>query len=365
MKAVVCEDFGDARVTDVPDPTVGPNDVLVEVHRVQLSVTECELFEGYEVAHYDSIATRLAIGDGQLFGHEFCGEAVRTGDAVTSIDAGDRVYAPGKITCGSCIFCTRGSNQYCENKEGIGFERPGALAEYISVPEDVLCTVPAALSDAEAAALQPLASALLCVDDAGIRSGDVVTVIGAGVMGYQCGQLAFLQGAAEVYALDFVEAKRSLAADQGMVAVDPDAGDPIHRIQDATDGIGSDVVFEAVGGNQSHGTAGTDPLAMANDLVRPGGTVVQVGHISGEIEVRPDVLRSKSITTINPDKGVRQIGPNSHTSNLAGELVADDRLSIEEYVGPTHDGLTHFTGIVDSMLDDSADSLGPPQIRLK
>lgn len=365
MKAVVCDDFGDASVTDVPDPKVGPGDVLVAVHRVQLSVTECELFDGQEVAHYETVTTRLASGDGQLFGHEFCGKAVRTGDAVTGIEVGDRVYAPGKITCGSCIFCTRGSEQYCENKEGIGFERPGALAEYISVPEDVLCSVPDALSDAEAAALQPLASALLCVDDAGIQSGDVVTVIGTGVMGYQCGQLAFLQGAAEVYALDSVEAKRSLAADRDMVAVDPDAGDPIQRIRDATDGIGSDVIFEAVGGDQSHGTTGTDPLSMANNLVRPGGTVVQVGHISGEIEVRPDVLRSKSITTINPDKGVRQIGPNSHTGNLAGELVANNRLSIEEYVGPTHDGLMHFTGIVDSMLDAHADSLGPPQIRLK
>lgn len=77
-------------------------------------------------------------------------------------------------------------------KETVGIDRPGALAEYVSVSASILRTLPPETSDAEGTAMQPLASAIRCVGDARIATGDVV-VLGCGVMRSQCGQLTLEQ----------------------------------------------------------------------------------------------------------------------------------------------------------------------------
>lgn len=366
MRAVVCGDFGDSRVESVPRPTPAADEVVVAVRRIQLSVTECQLYDGKELASSDTIANRMRDGSGRLFGHEFCGVVEDAGDDVTSLESGDRVYAPAKVACGECGYCDAGYQQLCGDKETIGIDRPGALAEYVSLPASILRTLPPEISDAEGAAMQPLASAIRCVDDAQISTGDVVVVIGCGVMGSQCGQLALEQGAGRVLAVDIDDRKLEVASDLGMKPIDAKADDPVETIRRTTNGIGADVVFSAVGGEQGHATTGDDPLAQSFRIVRSGGTVLQVGHVLGELPIEPQVLRSKSISWINPRFGVTSTGPNTDTGEFAQQLVADGRISIRDYITHELNGLEAFEEAVEITTNkERHEALGPAQIVLR
>ncbi len=367
MDAVVINEFESFDVANVPRPEPSAGEVLIDVSRVQLSVTECLLYRGESVAHYDTVKRQIREGNPytRLFGHEFCGTVTECGPEVDSYQVGDRVYAPGKIHCGACPYCRSGHENYCPNTEAIGYDRPGTLAEYARLPVEPLRRVPAGVSDAEGAALQPLASSVLCMVDADIDPGDDVLVVGAGVMGFQCALLAKRFGAESVYVTDIRDRPLDIAAANGVVPIDATQTDPVAAVREATGGLGADVAVEAVGGAQSHATSGDDPLAQAFRAVRRGGTVLQVGHISGDVEMTPRSARSKAIRWENPRKGVADLGPGTDTGTLAGEFVASGAVPIGEYVTHELAGLGSFGTAVDITLEKKAhDALGPAQIVL-
>jgi threonine dehydrogenase-like Zn-dependent dehydrogenase len=346
-----------------PRPRAG--EVLIEVSRVQLSVTECLLYRGETVAHYESVEQQIRSGEcpPQLFGHEFSGEIVELGEGVKAFDVGDRVYAPGKIHCEMCQYCRNGFSNFCPETTAIGYDRPGALAEFIRLPTQPLAKLPDGVSDAEGAALQPLASSVLCTVDAGIEAGDTVVVLGAGVMGFQCALLAKRFGAGEVYTVDVRDRPLEIASEQGVVPIDATTTDPVDVVRDATNGIGADVAFEVVGGNQERATTGEDPLAQAFRAVRRGGTILQVGHIASDVKWTPRAARSKAIRWVNPRKGVAHLSPGTDTATLAGELVAAGAVPIGEYVTHELEGLSSFEEAVRITLEKSDyDALGPAQI---
>ncbi|THE65981.1 zinc-binding dehydrogenase [Salinadaptatus halalkaliphilus] len=363
MDAVVVDEFEESRIADVPRPTPDSGEVLIEVSRVQLSVTECLLYRGAEIIHYDAIERRLEGGDARLFGHEFCGRIAEVGANVTAFEPGERVYAPGKIHCGTCSYCRSGYENLCPDTVGIGYDRPGALAEYVSLPTEPLCRLPSGVSDAAGAALQPMASSLLCVLDADIDPGDTVVVLGTGVMGFQCAMAAKQFGAGDVYTVDVRDRPLEIAGENGLVPIDATTTDPLERIDERTDGLGADVVFEAVGGEQDHGTAGDDPLAQAFQMVRRGGTILQVGHIANDIELTPRAARSKCVRWVNPQKGYKSVSPSTNTGELAGELVADGDVPIEAFVTHELEGLESFDSAVDITVEKAEyGALGPAQI---
>lgn len=365
MRAVVCQDFDESSVEEVERPTPGRDEVLLAVDRVQLSVTECNLYRGNRIAHYDQVAPRLADGPAKLFGHEFCAEVAEVGGGVDRFAVGDRVYASGKIPCESCAYCEAGFELECQDKEYLGYDRPGALAEYFVSPTAPLTKLPDGVSDAEGAALQPLASAVLCVHDADVTTGDTVAVIGAGVMGHQVAQLALQQGAAEAHVVDIDATKLDIAADNGLNPIDATAVDPVETVLDRTDGIGADVVVEAVGGEQDAMYGGDAPLAQAVRMARTGATLLQVGHVIGDVAVRPKLLRSKDLDWVFPRKGATHLSPGGHSGAYVARLVADDRVSIEEYVSHELDGLENFERAVDITLNKAEyGALGPAQLVL-
>jgi len=363
MEALLVEDFGSARVDSVSNPEVGPGDLLVSVDRVQISVTECSLFRGAEGMAADLIRERLGDGDNRLFGHEFCGTVEDIGDAVRGFDVGDRVYAPGKITCGSCPYCQIGYESLCENYQTLGTHRPGALAEQVVAPATIFRTLPDEVTDAEGAALQPLADVTNTVADVGITPGDSVAILGTGVMGYYCGQVALARGAGEVFAIDIDPRKVDLATNRGMVGIHPGETDPVDVVTEATGGRGADIVVEAVGGSQSTAISGSDPIAQAFSMVRRAGTIVQMGIIEGEITLEPRQFRSKSVRWLNPKIGIERPSPNRDTGELAVELVASGRVSIEEFITHELKGISAFERAVDITLNQVAhDALGPAQL---
>lgn len=363
MRAVCFHDFDDATVEDVPTPTPSEDEVLIEVRRVQLSVTECKLYRGEKIAHYEQIEARLADAPVRMLGHEFTGEVVEVGEDVTTLAPGDRVYAPGKIPCLQCPYCLAGYRNVCPEKTQIGYDIPGGLAEYVTLPSTPLRTLPPGVTDAEGAAMQPFASAVGATVTAGIDAGTVVAVVGCGVMGYQCAQLARHEGARAVYVTDVEPAKLEIASARGLTTIDAGEDDPVEVIRRDTNGVGADVVFEAVGGKQRDGTEGTEPLAQAMQLVRRGGSVIQVGHIIDRISLTPRMIKSKSVDWLSPPSGILHLSPTTDTGDLAPELVAEGHCRIDQYITHELDGLAAFEELVEITLNKPEHgALGPAQI---
>ncbi|MGM0606695.1 MAG: zinc-dependent alcohol dehydrogenase [Halobacteriota archaeon] len=367
MEAIVFDDFGELSVETVPDPTVGKDEALVEINRVQLSVTEGMIYHGEASAYFEAIQERLEEGPAQLFGHEFSGRVVEVGDDVTTLSVGDRVYPPGKVSCYDCEYCRRGYYHFCPNKETLGFHRPGGLAEYVSVPEAALCVLPENVSDAEGAAMQPFVSSMLCVHDADLTTGDIVATVGGGVMGNQCGQAALHMGAAEVFVIDIDPNRVALAEEMGMTGIDATEEDAVDRIHAETDSIGADVAFEAVGAEQSHATVGDDPLAQAHRMARRNGTVVQVGILTTDVTLDPHPYRSGMVDWVNPVDmtGTMPLGPNYDAGQMAARLVSDGRVTLEPYVTHELEGLDSVEEAIEITLNkDEYDAMGPAQIVL-
>lgn len=367
MKAIVCHGHNNAAIEEIPKPEITPTDVLVEIDRVQMAVTECWVYQGKLKQKFSDILDRMEDGGWQLFGHEFVGTVLETGSSVETLQKGDRVYAPGKLPCGDCIYCRSDKQEYCEHTQTIGFDIPGTLAEYASLPEPILGKVPSSISDAEAAALQPAVAALTCVYDAEITAGDNVVIIGAGSMGYFCGQCALQLGAENVIISDIDSKKVQIAEDKGIVGVDARTDDLDEVVKRETSGLGADVAFEAVGGDQTHITDGRDPIAQLYRTVRKGGTIVQVGLLNETLKVDPQKMRGNCIDWIHPTDvlGDRPVGFNSTIGELIVEMVDQNRISVGDHVSHELRGLDSFEEAVDITLNrHEHDALGPAQIVL-
>src|ERR671914_103148 len=112
---------------DVPEPTIGINDVLIRVDRTGICGTDLHIYK------WDDWAQKT-IPVPMVVGHEFVGEVVQTGSNVVDFHPGDVVSAEGHVVCGRCRNCLAGRRHLCADTKGIGVNRPGAFAELISVP---------------------------------------------------------------------------------------------------------------------------------------------------------------------------------------------------------------------------------------
>src|SRR3954454_894883 len=112
---------------DVPEPACGINDVLIRVHKTGICGTDLHIYK------WDAWAQKT-IPVPMVVGHEFVGEVVEVGSNVADFHARDIVSAEGHVVCGRCRNCLAGRRHLCKDTKGIGVNRPGAFAEFISVP---------------------------------------------------------------------------------------------------------------------------------------------------------------------------------------------------------------------------------------
>ena len=192
---------------DVAEPEIGPNDVLVRVRRAAVCGTDVHIYE------WDDWAART-IPVPMTVGHEFMGEIVEMGSEVAGFAPGDRVSAEGHVTCGHCRRCRAGARHLCRNTVGIGVNRPGAFAEYVSVPAKNLYRLPDAVTDEMGAVLDPFGNAVhtaLTFD----LVGEDVLITGAGPIGAMACAVARHAGARNVVITDVNDYRLDLAAKMG------------------------------------------------------------------------------------------------------------------------------------------------------
>src|SRR5262249_23962728 len=112
---------------DVPEPKIGPNDVLIRIDRTGICGT------GLHIYNWDAWAQKT-IPLPLVIGHEFVGEIVEVGASVAGLAAGDLVSGEGHIVCGRCRHCLAGQKHLCPHTQGVGVNRLGAFAEYLALP---------------------------------------------------------------------------------------------------------------------------------------------------------------------------------------------------------------------------------------
>ncbi|MFT3835439.1 MAG: L-threonine 3-dehydrogenase [Myxococcaceae bacterium] len=199
---------------DVPVPEVGPNDVLIKVRKTGICGTDLHIYNWDEWSQ-KTIKTPMHIG------HEFVGEIAKLGSAVTGFEVGERVSGEGHITCGHCRNCRAGKRHLCRNTVGLGVNRPGCFAEFVTLPAFNLFRVPKTITDDIAAFFDPLGNAVhtaLSFD----QVGEDVLITGAGPIGLMAIPICKHVGARNVVVTDVNEDRLALAKKLGAtVAVNP------------------------------------------------------------------------------------------------------------------------------------------------
>jgi threonine dehydrogenase-like Zn-dependent dehydrogenase len=271
-------------VRDVPDPTIlNARDAIVRISSTAICGSDLHLYDGY-------IPT---MEKGDVLGHEFMGEVVELGPAVTNLKVGDRVVVPFPIACGSCTACARGAFSLCENSNpnagmaekawghsaaGIfGYSHmaggyAGGQAEYARVPfADVgPIRIDDDLTDEQVLFLSDiLPTGYMGAEMCDIQPGDVVAVWGAGPVGQFAIVSAFLLGAERVIAIDRFGYRLQMARDKaGAETIDYEGTDVREALLEMTGGRGPDACIDAAGMEAHHGSAAIHAYDRAKQAVR-------------------------------------------------------------------------------------------------
>jgi threonine 3-dehydrogenase len=192
---------------DIDVPLVGHNDVLIKINRTAICGTDIHIFKWDEWAQA-TIPVPMAVG------HEFSGEVVDLGIEVRGLEVGDRVSAEGHVTCGVCRNCRAGRRHLCMNAVGVGVNRPGAFAEYLSVPAFNVFKLPDAISDDMASILDPLGNATHTALSFDLVGEDVL-ITGAGPIGVMAVAIARYAGARHIVITDVNDYRLDLARKMG------------------------------------------------------------------------------------------------------------------------------------------------------
>ncbi len=289
MKAPVLYGRRSMRYEEVPDPTPGDNEVVVEVGFCGICGSDLHL--------YDSDMAPAGI----VLGHEFGGTIVALGKAVTGWEAGDRVVGAPQKPCRNCPFCLKGEFELCYQHYRLDAQRassgaaPGAslgaggYGPLATITAGRLMRVPDALDDRQAASIEPAAVGVHAVKLSGMRLGDLVAILGAGPIGLFSLQCALAAGARKVTVVEPAPRRAALAKLLGADTVlNPREVDDLPAAIAESLGAAPDVAFDAAGVPAT--------LQQSVDIVRPGGTVMMVGVAFNPAPIRPSVWVTKRVT---------------------------------------------------------------------
>ncbi|PIR95709.1 galactitol-1-phosphate 5-dehydrogenase [Candidatus Falkowbacteria bacterium CG10_big_fil_rev_8_21_14_0_10_37_18] len=259
MKSLIYYGPHDLRYGDSPKPKIRSGEVLLRIKSVGICGTDLHIYNG----GMKNLPLPL------IMGHEFSGVIEELARDVKNFKVGDRVIAEHVINCGKCSYCLSGKPNLCANSRIIGVHRPGALAEYLAVPADLVYKIPAKLSFEEGAMIEPLSIAYYAVKQARSILGKKVAVIGQGPIGLLLDQILRDAGA-EVIGIDIADwrlklAKKKKWADHTINSSQKTWLKKIQKI--APEGV--DTVFEVVGREET--------AEMAIEIARRDGDVFILG----------------------------------------------------------------------------------------
>ena len=285
MKAVVKYDnvAGATEVREVPVPSIGPDDVLVETAYIGICGSDPHM-------HHNKVSYKVNVP--LILGHEFAGVIAEVGANVTGWKVGDRVTSETHADyCGKCVLCRTNNYHVCRERKGYGFQIDGAFAKYVRVPSRILHKVPENVSLKEAALTEPLCVAYSSlVKHSPLKPGDLVVIIGPGPIRLLCTKIASILGASDIVVVgtDGDDARMEIAKKMGAtMTINSSQQDPVPIIMGMRDGYGANLVVDAAGFSPT--------LKLSLDVVRPCGQINKIGWGPGPVGFSLDQLISKAV----------------------------------------------------------------------
>jgi L-iditol 2-dehydrogenase len=281
MKAAVLEALDNLVLQDIPDPQIDDYSALMRVESVSICGSDVRIL------HHGNPRVKPPA----VIGHETAGVVVEVGKNVTRVKPGDRISLGADVPCGQCHWCRNGLGNNCAVNYAMGYQIPGAFAEYLKLPrllleEGPVATFSDSLSFDEASLAEPLACAINGLELVNMSLGKKVVIIGLGPIGCMMIDLARIMGATKVIAIQRSKLRMEIAqfykADTYIAS---DEEDVVARCREETGGEGPDIVITTCGSVEAH--------EQAVDMVAHRGYVNLFGGLGKD--ARPMSLLSNTI----------------------------------------------------------------------
>jgi 2-desacetyl-2-hydroxyethyl bacteriochlorophyllide A dehydrogenase len=304
MQAVVFHEPWKASIEERETPTPKAGEALVRTAYASVCGSDLAMFKGTWHGYTYPVVP----------GHEWAGEVVAVGSGVDGGLVGRSVVGDPVCPCLTCPACVQQQTVLCTDLVEVGFSRPGAFAEYFTIPAGNLFTLPAGVALRDACQIEPLAVALHAIDLIGLRPGEKVAVLGAGGVGQLLLRASALVGAEVTVVSEPRPGRREAAARAGAQVVGGAATGELASLVEQAGELRPDVVFDASGSPEA--------VQDALEVVRPGGRVCLVGYrVDGSGPMTPYLIPVKALTV----RGV--LGPGSHFE-AAVRAVVDGRIEV-------------------------------------
>lgn len=247
---------------DVPVPAISENDVLIKIRKTAICGTDVHIYQ------WDDWAQRT-LQLPLVIGHEFVGEIAEIGRNVRNLKIGQRVSAEGHLVCGNCRNCRGEKKHLCPHARGLGVNRPGCFAEYLSFPAENVFPIPDSISDEQASFLDPLGNAVHTALSFDLVGEDVL-ITGAGPIGLMAVAIAKHAGARNVVITDTNDFRLDLAKKLGADAAVNILTTQLRDVMsDLKINYGFDVILEMSGN--------PDALRSALDVAFHGAHIALLG----------------------------------------------------------------------------------------
>ncbi len=272
-------------IRDVPEPTITPDQVLLEVKAVGVCGSDIHMWHENQ-----SWAIKMPV----VMGHEFAGVVAQVGDRVTNWKIGDRVACETAAqVCGQCVYCLSGNYNLCPNRKGYGNLLDGAMTQFVPARPQILHRMPANVTFEQASLTEPVCVAYnaLVEKTSTVRPGETVVIQGVGAIGIFALQVVRARGAGTIIALGTdVDAHRlDIAKELGAThVINVQHQDPVAFVKSLGDGFGADLIVDATGVSRA--------LKQAMEMVRPNGRITKIGWGPQPLDFSLDPLVGKAVT---------------------------------------------------------------------
>ena len=284
MKAMLLTEYKNLEVTEMPEPEIGSNEVLVEVRACGIC--------GSDIHGYDGSSGRRI--PPLVMGHEAAGVIAKVGSDIDQFGVGDRVTFDSTVSCGHCKFCRAGNINLCDYRKVLGvscgeYRQHGAFAQYVAVPQNILYKIPDGLAFEHAAMIEAVSIAVHAANRAPVKLGDTAVVVGSGMIGLLVIQAIRLAGCSRVIAVDLDDDRLRLAQQLGAdVTLNAKTSDVAEEVKKLTGGKGADIAIEVVGA--------TVTIETAIESTRKGGAITLVGNLAPKVEMPLQAIVTRELT---------------------------------------------------------------------
>ncbi len=248
MQAAILEALDKIVLKEVPVPEIDDHSALMRVEAVSICGSDVRIL------HHGNPRVKPPT----IIGHETAGVVVKVGKNVTRVKVGDRVAIGADVPCGECHWCRNGLGNNCAINYAVGYQIPGAFAQFMKLPRLLLEEGPVTpfsdkLNFEEAALAEPLACAINGFELVNLSLGKSVVIIGLGPIGCMMIDLARIMGAIKVIGVQRSKLRMDIAKQYGADAyIASEEEDVVKRCRELTDGEGPDIVITAAGSVESH-----------------------------------------------------------------------------------------------------------------